>query len=66
MRKNRLHENGSYAQYRTKRRRQCWKTGCATFAVIFTRDEKGNVKDGHHDLTNIIFVDQADIREIPA
>jgi hypothetical protein len=35
-------------------------------AVIFTRDEKGNVKDGHHDLTNIMFIDLADIREIPA
>jgi hypothetical protein len=34
--------------------------------VIFTRDENGNVKNGHHDLANIMFVDHADIRSIDA
>jgi hypothetical protein len=34
--------------------------------VLYTRDENGNVKNGHHDLANIMFIDQADIREIPA
>jgi hypothetical protein len=33
--------------------------------VIFTRNENGNVKDGHHDLANIMFIDEADIRAIP-
>jgi len=34
--------------------------------VLYTRDEDGNVKNGHHYLANIMFIDQADIREIPA
>jgi hypothetical protein len=33
--------------------------------VIFTRDENGNVRNGHHDLANIMIIDQADIRAIP-
>ncbi len=34
--------------------------------VLFTRNENGNVKDGRHDLANVMFIDQADIRKFPA
>lgn len=33
--------------------------------MIYTRDENHSVKEGRHDLADIMFIDQADIRQIP-